>query len=131
MDNTPSTPIISSEKHITTQEDFFAFSLAMHMKAHNITLVKNKDYSPGDSPFSNFEKLIPYFGQDWPLKLLVARMHEKLDRITNLSVKGQSDSNSEPLSNNFYDLMNYAVLTFAYIESHPEIMQSIKGKNSL
>jgi hypothetical protein len=111
-----------------TQKEFLDFSKEMHDKAHAITAVKNTDYSPGENPFSNFEKLIPYFGPDWPLKLLVARMHEKLDRITNLSVKGQSDSNSEPLSNNFYDLMNYAVLTFAYIESHPEIMELIREK---
>lgn len=100
-----------------TQEEFLVFSKLMHEKAHGITLVKNVDYSPGENPFSNFEKLMEVFGEDWPLKMLIGRVHEKCDRITNYAIKGKSEYNSEPVENDFLDLANYAILTLAYIKA--------------
>jgi hypothetical protein len=100
-----------------TQADFLRFSLDFHTKCHKTTTVKNVDYSPGENPFSNFEKLQKKFGQDWPLKLLISRMHEKLDRITNYAIKGKNKKNSEPLDNDFQDLANYSCLTLAYLKS--------------
>lgn len=125
MENTPVVPVpaldlISDpipEKYIPTQEDFFAFSLAMHMKAHNITLVKNKDYSPGGYPFSNFDRMNEPFGDDFGLKMLIARIQEKADRLISYAVNGHSDLNSEPIDNDFLDLCNYAILCLAYVRS--------------
>jgi len=112
-----SVPEFVPEKRITTQEDFFAFSLAMHMKAHNITLVKNKDYSPGGYPFSNFDRMNEPFGDDFGLKMLIARIQEKADRLISYAVNGHSDLNSEPIDNDFLDLCNYAILCLAYVRS--------------
>jgi isocitrate dehydrogenase kinase/phosphatase len=99
-----------------TQEQFFAFSKEMHDKAHEITLIKNKDYSPGDNPFSNFETLKDEFGDDFPLKLLVARIREKCDRLVSYVNNGHSDKNSEPEENDFIDIANYAFLMLGYIK---------------
>lgn len=101
-----------------TQKEFLDFSKEMHDKAHAITSVKNTDYSPGENPFSNFEKLSGLFGADWPVKLIVGRMHEKLDRITNFVVNGRSESNSEPLENDVLDLANYGIIFLAYTKTH-------------
>lgn len=104
-----------------TQEDFFTFSREMHDKAHQITLVKNKDYSPGDNPFSNFETLKDEFGADFPLKLLVARIREKCDRLVSYVNNSHSDKNSEPEENDFLDLCNYSILMLGYIKQNREI----------
>jgi hypothetical protein len=100
-----------------TQQELIDFSKYFHAVCHDITKVKNTDYSPGENPFSNFEKLQGLLGKDWPVKLLVSRMHEKLDRITNYAIKGKNADNSEPLENDFYDLANYSCLTLAYLKS--------------
>lgn len=102
------------------QKEFVDFSAWFHTAAHDITVVKNTDYSPGNNPFSNFEKLAPLFGEDWPKKMLLARLHEKLDRITNYALTGKNPANSEPDENDFIDLANYACLTLAYIKSNQE-----------
>lgn len=98
------------------QKQFLQFSENFHEKAHKITTIKNTDYSPGENPFSNFEKLNCIFGNDWALKLLISRMYEKLDRITNYAIQGKDKSNSEPLENDFVDLANYSCLTLAYLK---------------
>jgi hypothetical protein len=100
-----------------TQQEFIDFSNWFHAAAHDITKVKNTDYSPGDNPFSNFEKLSPLFGADWPIKMLVARLHEKLDRITNYALHGKNPNNSEDEANDFIDLANYSAILLAYLKS--------------
>lgn len=102
------------------QVEFVQFSKEMHDKSHQITTVKNKDYSPGSNPFSNFEKLKDRFGDDWPLKLLASRIQEKCDRLISYVDNGHSKDNSEPIDNDFLDIGNYAILMLGYIKHTQE-----------
>jgi hypothetical protein len=103
-----------------TQEKFFAFSKEMHEKAHQITLIKNKDYSPNENPFSNFEKLKDRFGDNWPRKLLASRIQEKADRLVNDAVIDRSKENSEAEDNDYLDCANYCIMALAYKKSQQD-----------
>ena len=87
---------------------------AMHEKAYETTLVKNGDYSPGFNPFSNFEKMIADFGEDFPEKLIIARISERVDRLVGLIKNGRSSFNSEKEDNDAIDIGNYAFILLAY-----------------
>lgn len=76
--------------------------------ARDILIRKNKDYSDGDDPWSNFNAST-IFDVD-PIVGILMRVVDKLKRIQTFAAKGELQVKDEPVLNSIIDVINYMAL---------------------
>ncbi len=78
---------------------------------HNTWLAKNADYG---SSFDKTRKLVPH--------AILVRLHDKLNRYTQLSLSGEQHVNDESKRDTLADLAGYAIMELTAMEEEKEVM---------
>lgn len=91
-------------------------------KMHEITCVKNADYSgSGDDPFSNFRQIGHIVQKDGIEEIgFVTRMSDKMSRIGSFVSKGTLMVKDESVEDTLLDLANYCLLFIGYLRDKKE-----------
>lgn len=97
-----------------TKSEFSEFSAEIFNEIISLMRQKNADYSPGDSPFANFEQSLE-FGVD-PLIGLFLRMGDKFQRLKAFTANGQLEVENESVDDALKDIIGYAVIALGMLE---------------
>ncbi len=101
-----------------TRESFFRFHKAFCEEALQLSQRKNADYAgaDGQQPFANFQR-VEAMGICSTEKGFLVRMVDKLSRLSSYSDSGKFEVTDEGVRDTLIDVVNYACLLAAYIES--------------
>ncbi len=97
-----------------TSETYLAFVKSRLDGLQDKIRRKNSDYTNGAGPFANFDKSSEV-GID-PLKGLVLRMSDKMQRIYSYCNKGELQVVGEGVEDSFEDLIGYSLIALAMLE---------------
>lgn len=98
-----------------TKEEYFRFAEQFQKDCLELSKRKSADYSPGDSPFTNFSS-VEVLGIPTEVGF-ITRMMDKLKRIASLTASGQAQVKEESVTDSLQDLCNYTVLLAGYLNS--------------
>lgn len=84
-------------------------------EAHHLMVRKNKDYAGkgGEEPFANFTR-VEAMGICSTTKGFLVRLTDKLSRLSSFADSGTFAVTDESLRDTVLDIINYAVLLYAY-----------------
>jgi len=102
-----------------TREELLQLHREITTRAHQLMEMKNHDYAQEDSVFGNLDLCESLLGLSTEMGILV-RMGDKLKRLGNFFRNGSFQVKSEMVSDNIEDIINYAVLLAAKIQSRRE-----------
>lgn len=100
-----------------SKEQYAQYHKEVCDKMHQITLVKNADYTGGSNdPFFNFTR-VEALGIASAEVGFLTRMSDKMSRITTFVNKGSLKVKDESAEDTLLDLANYCILMAAYLKS--------------
>lgn len=76
-------------------------------ESKDLMVKKNADYAKSSDPFRNFRR--------HGLTGMIVRMDDKISRMTTFSEKGSLSVKDESIRDTVLDMINYAVLFYAYV----------------
>lgn len=88
------------------KKSFYLYQKTLFEACHKIAIKKGNDYARGDDPFANF-RTSEAIGVK-PIKGILIRMMDKIQRLNNYDVVGKLDN--ESAEDAVMDIINYASL---------------------
>jgi hypothetical protein len=88
------------------KSNFYLYQKKLFEACHKIAIKKGNDYARGDDPFANF-RTAEAIGVK-PIKGILIRMMDKIQRLNNYGVVGKLDN--ESAEDAVMDIINYASL---------------------
>jgi hypothetical protein len=100
-----------------TKQEYFEYAGNLFASCLEISKKKNADYTgTADNPFANFTNTATSGGATTEQGFLI-RMTDKMMRISSFVQKGILEVKDESVNDTLKDLINYACLMSAYIQS--------------
>ena len=98
-----------------TREQLLTIHEELTQEAHQLMDRKNKDYAgaSGANPFANFKR-VESLGVCSTEKGFLVRLVDKLSRLSSFAESGSFAVEDESLRDTIMDVINYAVLIYAY-----------------